>query len=91
MQKMIEWSIEKNLWLLKNRKVCFEEVVAALESGNLLAKLTHPSQRYAHQYLYIVYMKEYVYVVPVVEDDKKIFLKTIVPSRLFAKRYLKTK
>jgi len=88
MQKPVEWSHEKNEWLLQNRGVCFEDVVAAIESGNLLAIKRHPGTRYPHQSLYIVQMREYVFAAPFVEDYKKIFLKTIFPSRAYAKKYL---
>jgi hypothetical protein len=33
-------------------------------------------------------MKEYVYYVPFVEDEEKVFLKTIIPSRKLAKEHL---
>ena len=88
MQKPVEWSREKNGWLKKNRSICFEDVVAAIESGNLLATERNPSKRYPHQQIYVVRMKAYVYTVPFVEDEKKIFLKTVFPSNKYAKKYL---
>ena len=88
MQKLVEWSHEKNEWLKKHRDVCFEDVVAAIESGNLLATEKNSSRKYPHQHVYVVRTKDYIYTAPFVEDDQKIFLKTIFPSHQYAKRYL---
>jgi hypothetical protein len=33
-------------------------------------------------------MEDYVYPVPFVEDDRTVFLKTIIPSRKATKEYL---
>jgi hypothetical protein len=33
-------------------------------------------------------INEYVYLVPFIEDEKMIFLKTIIPSRKATKKYL---
>jgi len=49
----------------------------------------HPNQRrYAGQRIFIVKVEECVCLVPFVEDDEVIFLKTIVPSRKMTKQYL---
>jgi hypothetical protein len=33
-------------------------------------------------------INDYVYYVPFIEDNEKIFLKTIIPSRKYTKKYL---
>jgi hypothetical protein len=43
---------------------------------------------YAHQKQFVVEMNRYVYIVPFVEDDERIFLKTIIPSRKLTKKLL---
>ena len=91
MQKPFEWSQEKNRWLQKNRGVCFEDVLAAIESGSLLMLEKNPSKRYPHQNVYIVLIRGYVHVVPFVEDEEKIFLKTIIPNRKETKKFYKNK
>lgn len=49
----------------------------------------HPNQqRYGGQRIFVVQRDDYVYVVPFVEDEKLIFLKTIIPSRKATKQYL---
>jgi len=89
MQKPVEWSPEKNDWLRRNRGLCFEDVLVAMGEGGLITKEKHRGQLYLHQNVYVVRMKGYVFAVPFVEDEEKIFLKTIFPSRRYAKKYLK--
>jgi hypothetical protein len=36
----------------------------------------------------VVNINQYIYFVPFVEDENKIFLKTIIPSRKATKQYL---
>ncbi len=85
-----EFSPEKNQTLIKERKVCFEDIIAALSEGKLLDTLTHPNAaKYPHQKIYIVDLNNYVYWVPFVrKDEQTLFLKTIIPSRKLTKRYL---
>lgn len=83
------WSEEKNEWLKEHRYVCFEDVEAAIDEGRMLTVITHPNQqRHPKQKMYIVAIGDYAYVVPYVEDDQKIFLKTVFPSRKYTKQYL---
>jgi hypothetical protein len=87
----IKFNEEKNQLLKATRKVSFEDVLEALKKGNLLANIAHPSQRHSPQRLYVVKIKEYAYAVPYVSNVEKqeIFLKTIYPSRMLTKIYLK--
>jgi len=76
--------IKKNELLKEQRNIGFEDVVLALESGNLLDDIEHPNkEKYPNQNIFIILIeiKNYVYLVPYVEDDTSIFLKTIIPSR----------
>jgi hypothetical protein len=51
--------------------------------------LEHPNPgRYAGQRIFVVRREEYVYLVPFVEDEHTLFLKTIIPSRKATKEYL---
>ncbi len=84
LQKVILWSEDKNRKLKKERKVSFEDVVVAIQSGDLLAVLEHPNQdKYPGQKMFIVNIKSYTFCVPFVETDEEIFLKTIFPNRKF--------
>jgi len=81
--KPINWNPDKNKKLIAERNISFEDVVFCLQSGGLLDDLVHPNQR-----IFIVSIDEYAYLVPYVENDHEIFLKTIIPSRKATKQYL---
>ena len=90
--KSIRYSLEKNELLKEQRGISFEDVILALESGNLLDDIEHPNkEKYPNQNIFIIVIeiKDYVYLVPYVEDDTSIFLKTIIPSRQMNKKYNK--
>lgn len=87
------FSPEKNLKPIEERNISFEEIIAAIEDNQLLDILEHPNQeKYVDQKIYVICVKEYVYLVPfVVEVDGNIFLKTIIPSRKAKKKYISEK
>ena len=87
--KIYNWNAEKNELLIVDRRISFEEVVFYIENGGLLDEIAHPnSQDYSHQRIFVVAMESYVYLVPYVDYEGEIFLKTIIPSRKFTKIYL---
>lgn len=87
--KYFAWDDAKNEKLKADRGIGFEEIVFHIERGDVLDILEHPnSQRYAGQRIFVVQRDDYVYLVPFVEDEKLIFLKTIIPSRKATKEYL---
>ena len=64
----------------------------AIEMGQVLDDLKHPNkEKYPDQSVFIIYItiKSYVYLIPYVEDEKTLFLKTIILSRKMNKRYNK--
>jgi uncharacterized DUF497 family protein len=72
----------KNAWLIRERGISFEQIIALIESSKLIQVLEHPnSERYPNQLLYEVVVDSYVHVVPVVNEGRILFLKTIYPSR----------
>ncbi len=86
----MEWSKVKNKKLNLVRSVTFEMVAEIIYSGKYLGVTEHPNKiKYPHQRIYIVFIKNYYYYVPFVEDDEKIYLKTIIPSRKVKKLYIK--
>ncbi|MBP9700528.1 DUF4258 domain-containing protein [Candidatus Woesebacteria bacterium] len=86
--KDIQWSEEKNRWLKENRGISFEDVENAILSGSLLDTTSHPHpKRYPNQRVFIITIRSYVFIVPFVEDEEKIFLKTCYPSRKATKHY----
>lgn len=92
MDKPIEWNPDKNRTLKALRGVSFEQVVRAIESKRVLFDGPHPNQsKHPNQYMMIVSIHNYAYLVPYVEDKEKRFLKTIIPSRKANKKYNKSK
>jgi uncharacterized DUF497 family protein len=86
----IRWSVEKNSILKETRKVSFEEVENAILNDNVLDIVPHHNQeKYGHQELMIVSIRNYTYYVPFVMNDQEIFLKNIIPSRKYHKKYKK--
>ena len=87
--KPYDWSDEKNVWLRQKRDITFEDVVFHLAHGGLLDTIEHPNQQqYPGQRILIVNVEGYACLVPFVEGDETIFLKTIIPSRKMTKLYL---
>lgn len=85
---MISYGQEKNELLKKTRGIGFEEIIIAIEAGNILDVYDHPDQsNYPGQKIYVVEALDYVYLVPYVRDENGIFLKTIIPSRKAKKIY----
>ena len=84
--KPFRWDPENNGRLKVARGISFEEIVLAVEEGGLRDVLVHPNQRrYPGQVVLVVSCREYVYLVPSVEEDAYYFLKTIIPSRKAAR------
>lgn len=88
--KYFTWSNEKNRLLKAERNVSFEEAVFHIEQGQLLDIVQHPNQeKYPGQRIFVVNIDGYAYLVPFVESEREVFLKTIIPSRKATKKYLK--
>jgi hypothetical protein len=78
---------QKNAWLIRERAIGFEQIIALIESSKLIRVLDHPNaEKYSNQLLYEVDVDGYVHVVPVVREGRILFLKTIYPSRKATKK-----
>ena len=87
--KTFSWNKSKNGILQSTRQISFEDIVLYIEKGFLLDILEHPNQeKYPAQRIFVVQVDDYAYLIPFVEDEKEIFLKTIIPSRKATKKYL---
>jgi hypothetical protein len=53
--------------------------------GNLLLDIQHPV--YEHQRMLLYNLENYVWLIPYVETENEIFLKTLYPTRKYTKRY----
>lgn len=82
------WSEEKNNKLQKERNISFEEIVLLLEQDKIIDIIKNPSSNFDNQMCYLLEIEEYIWLVPYVYNENKIFLKTAFPSRKFTKIYL---
>ncbi len=86
--KLITWNQAKNALLKSERGVSFEDVVFHVMAGDVLDTFDHPNQeRYPGQQIHVIAIEDYVYLVPFVESDEEVFLKTIIPSRKATKTH----
>ncbi|CCE23471.1 BrnT family toxin [Methylotuvimicrobium alcaliphilum] len=87
--KIYNWNSNKNQELILERAVSFEEAIFHIEHGGQLDDIVHPNASdYPNQRIFVICIKEYVYLVPYVESEDEVFLKAIIPSRKFTKLYL---
>lgn len=88
--RYFNWDDAKNEKLKKERNISFEEIIFYIEKGHVLDIIENPSnKKYLDQLMYVVQVNDYAYLVPFVENENKIFLKTIIPSRKATKMYLR--
>ena len=86
----LTWNSEKDESLKRERGVSFEEVAFHIERGDLLDILEHPNQeRYPGQRIFVINIGGYAYLVPFVESETEVFLKTVIPSRKATDTYLR--
>lgn len=86
--KTYAWNPEKNDRLKEERGISFEDVVLYIRLGNEVDIYEHPNQkRYPGQKISVVLIEGYAYLVPFVENEEEIFLKTIIPSHKATKQY----
>lgn len=86
--KVYNWSAEKNQLLMRERGISFERIVFEIGIGNEVAVLMHPNQdKYPGQMISVVEVDDYLYLVPFIETESEIFLKTIVPSRKATRQF----
>jgi len=83
--KYLNWSQEKNELLKAEREISFEEIALLIEAGNILGIEENPG--HPNQKIYILEIENYACVVPYVENEHEIFLKTAFPSRKYTKRF----
>jgi uncharacterized DUF497 family protein len=89
---IFRWDNEKNELLKTTRGVCFEQVVLLMEKGEILDTIENPNQeKYPGQKIAVLMIDTYVYLVPYVENNEEIFLKTIIPGRKATNKYVREK
>ncbi len=86
---VFDWSDTKNDLLKREQGIGFERIVVAIEQGCILDVLEHPRKtKYRNQYVVLVEIDTYVYVIPSVREKGYWFLKTMFPSRKYTDIYL---
>jgi hypothetical protein len=83
--KFLNWSHEKNELLKAERGISFEEIALLIETGNILGIEENPGR--PNQKILILEIDNYAFIVPFVESQDEIFLKTAFPSRKYTKRF----
>jgi len=87
--KTYVWNTEKNDLLIGERGISFEQVVLNIQLGNEVDIYDHPNvEKYPNQKISVVIIEKYAYLIPFIESNDEIFLKTIIPSRKATKKYL---
>lgn len=92
MKLLVEFDEEKNLLLQVTRGISFEMVIEAITKNKILDDLKHKnSKKYPRQKMLVIKINNYAYAVPYVINKQRgtIFLKTVYPSRVLTKKYLK--
>jgi hypothetical protein len=79
--KETRWNLLKSERLKRTRGVSFEEMLQA----RLVAVQKHPKKE--NQKVMLFEYKEYIWVVPFVESEDEIFLKTLYPGRMYTRIY----
>lgn len=69
--------------------VGFEECLVAIEEGRVLGDISNPSLQFKHQRMFVLNINDYAFVVPYIESNESIFLKTVFPSRKHRALYLR--
>jgi uncharacterized DUF497 family protein len=90
MAMVFRWDPQKNAQLMRERGLSFEQIVLAVEGGDLLQAIAHPTPaRYPEQKIMVVAMDAYAFLVPFVQEEDGYFLKTIIPSRKATRDFMR--
>jgi hypothetical protein len=83
--KYLNWTFAKNEILKRERGISFEEIAYLIESDQVIGIEENPG--YPNQKMYVLEIDNYAIIVPYVENNDEIFLKTAFPSRKYTKKY----
>ena len=86
--KIYNSNADKNHLLIQERGISFDRIVFEISMGNEVAVVLHPNQdKYPGHMISVVEVDDYIYLVPFVETEAEIFLKTIIPSRKATRQF----
>ncbi len=83
--KYLNWNSNKNEISKRERGISFEEIAYLIEADKIIG--IEENLGFAKQKMYILEIDNYAIIVPYVEIDEDIFLKTAFPSRKYTKKY----
>jgi hypothetical protein len=87
--KYVDWDQKRSERLQIEREISFEDIFVAMEEGNILDIIEHLNKNHYPQLkFFVIDVDHYAYIVPFYEDDEKITLQTIIPSRRATEKYL---
>lgn len=87
--KEIRFNEDKNKWLKKERGISFDEIESFITNGEIVDVIRHHNRiKHPGQQLYLINVNNYILVIPFVEEESYIFLKTAYFSRFYTKKYL---
>ncbi len=87
--KPFNWSHIKNQQLIEDRQISFEDILFFIQKDRLLDDTEHPNKaKDPNQRVFVVEIDGYAYLIPYIESDEEIFLKTIILSRKATRQYL---
>jgi len=81
----LNWNPDKNEILKRERGISFEEIALLIEAGLIIGIEENPG--YPNQKIYVLEIDNYAIIVPCIENEDEIFLKTAFPSRKYTKKY----
>ncbi|MCG6868613.1 MAG: toxin [Gammaproteobacteria bacterium] len=88
--ELLDSSASRSYRADEERGTSFEEAIFHIQTGGLLDDISHPNAiDHPNQKIFVIAIDGYAYLVPYVENDDEIFLKTVIPSRKFTKLYLR--
>lgn len=83
---MIYWDEEKNVKLMTERNISFNEIAEIILRKEYLDILENPNKK--DQLIFIICLQDYIYAVSfIIDENENIILKTAFPSRKFNKIY----
>lgn len=83
--KYLNWDSEKNKIIKRERGISFEEIAWLIAGDQIIGIEENPG--HPNQKMYVLEIDNYAVIVPYVENDEEIFLKTAFPSRKYTKKY----
>ena len=83
----IRYNKEKDKLIKNKRNIFFKDIINAIEKNKIISVISN-KKKFKRQKMFLIKLKDYIWVVPFVIEEDGIFLKTIFRSRKYTKKYL---